>query len=549
MSDFDFIVVGAGSAGAVVAARLSEQSNRRVLLLEAGPRDASWTIHMPAAAGYNITGRRYNWGFETVEQCRLNKRKIYQPRGKVLGGSSSINTMAFKRGHPFDFDRWARDGAPGWSHADVLPYHRRLEAFEGGADVYRGGDGPVRVMRFEVNNPLNAALLEAAEQAGYPISDDLNGYKQEGFGLAQATIDNGVRASTAHAYLHAARNRSNIRIETNAHARRILFDGHAAVGVEYSRGGKLRRARADHDVILCGGAYGSPQLLMLSGVGPADDLRSLDIPVVNDLPGVGRNLQDHIEALVHYEAPAEAAANRYLRPDRMVWAGMRWMLNRDGPAASTHHEIAAMIRSRAGVEHPDLCLHFWPFYIDENWMPSSRRHGFVLGADHQRPASRGRIKLASNDPNAAPLIDPNYLEADRDRLDLIESVKLMRELIRQPAFEGLVGREVLPGKDVQTDADIDAFIRSHAVSAYHPAGTCKMGNDPMAVVDEALRVHGCLGLRVVDASIMPTIVSGALNSPTMMIGEKAADLILGRPPLPQSDAPVWVHPDWQTQQR
>ena len=545
---FDYIVVGAGSAGCVLAARLSEDPSIRVLLLEAGPADDSWTIRMPIAQYINYMGGAYNWSFHTVPQPHLNGRRLYAPRGKTLGGSSAINGMVYVRGNAMDYERWVDEGADGWSYAEVLPYFRRGERHASGGDAYRGEDGPVAVTKRSADDPLNLAFIAAGLQAGYPETGDVNGHQQEGFGRFDMTVDNGVRASTARAYLHPNRRRDNLHVITGALTTRILFDRRRAIGVEYLRDGSPTSAQAEREVILAAGAVASPQLLLLSGVGPADDLKQRGIDVVLDLPGVGCNLQDHLEMHMQYTCPVPVALNRYASPLPKLWAGLRWFLGHRGPCTTNAVECGAFIRSRAGVTHPDIQYHFFPVLLD-GWEPSTKEHGFCTCVGTLREHSRGTVRLGSADPRDPPLIDPNYLSVAQDLVDLRECVKLTREIVGQESFDGLRGSELHPGDAVQTDDQIDDYIRSSAESSYHFCGTCRMGQDPMAVVDPHTRVHGFDNLRVVDTAIMPSITSGNLNAPAMMMGEKAADLILGKEPLPPSNQPFYTAANRQQAQR
>jgi choline dehydrogenase len=543
MADYDYIIVGGGSAGCVLANRLSADPSIRVLLLEAGPRDLTWKIHMPAALVYNLTDTRYNWYYETEPQEHMNRRRMYWPRGKVLGGSSSLNAMVYVRGHALDYDRWAREtGAEHWSYAHVLPYFKRAETSDRGGDAYRGDGGPLHVSKGRCQNPLFGAFIEAGQQAGYPYTADMNGYQQEGFGPMDMTIHRGRRWSAAVAYLWPVRKRKNLTIQTRAMSTRVLFEGRRAVGVEFEQRGRVREARAEREVIVSGGAINSPQLLMLSGVGDADHLRSVDVPLVHHLPGVGQNLQDHLELYVQHESTQPITLYRATKLPQMTLIGMRWFMFQSGWGASAHLEAGGFVRSRPDVPHPDIQFHFLPSAVNDHGRIPPDRHAYQVHAGTMRETSVGWIRLKSNDLRRHPLIQPNYLQTEQDRIDMRQCVKISREIFAQKAFDPFRGPEFQPGPDVKTDAEIDAFVRAKADSAYHPSCTCKMGQDEMAVVDPELRVRGLEGLRVVDASIMPSIVSGNLNAPTIMLAEKAADMILGKA-LPPEYAPVYGQPD------
>jgi choline dehydrogenase len=506
---------------------------------------------MPAALTYNLMNDRFNWYYTTEPQARMDGRRLYWPRGRVLGGSSSLNAMVYIRGHALDYDRWALEGAEGWSYAEVLPYFRRAETYSEGGDAYRGDRGPLHVTRGATPNPLFDAWIEAGQQAGYPFTADMNGYRQEGFGRMDMTIRNGRRWSTARAYLHPAMARPNLVVFTGCLATRILLENGRAVGVAYAEGGFAKEVRAAREVILAGGAINSPQLLMLSGIGPADELRAAGVEVTHDLPGVGQNLQDHLEFYFQVECLEPVTLMEAMRPRNMVGIGLRWFLFKQGPAASSHLEAGGFIRSAAGVRHPDIQYHFLPALVEDHGRSKGRIHAFQTHVGPMRPASTGWLRLRSADPRQHPILEPNYLAEERDRVEMRACVRLTREIFRQPAFDRYRDRELQPGEGVVDDASIDAFVRRKADSAYHPSCTCRMGTDgdAMAVVDRHCRVRGLGGLRVVDASIMPSIVSGNLNAPTIMLAEKAADLILGQPPLPASPAPVWEAPDWRTRQR
>lgn len=545
MKGYDYIVVGAGTAGCVVATRLAE-SGARVALLENGPDDRSWTIQMPAAFGQNFQGGPYNYAFWSTPQRHMNNRKLFQPRGRVLGGSSSINAQVFLRGHAMDYDRWAAKGATGWGYADVLPYFRRMESYSGQPSDYRGQSGPIRVRRGEASHPVNAAFLAAGQEAGYSLTQDVNGFQQEGFGCWDMNIRDGVRESSSYAYLKHTKAGQSVTVITGARVTKVDFAGNRAVGVSFVKDGQASQLAADQEVILSGGAIHSPQLLMLSGVGPAGHLKTHGIKTVADLPGVGENLQDHLYLMVQYECNEPITLNRYRRWDQKLLVGARWFANRSGPGRSNQVEVGAFLRSGSGVAQPDVQLHFKPVLL-ENW-DVSKTHGFNFGISTMRATSAGTIRLAKADPAAAPLIDPNYLATQKDIEDFRTALKLTREVAGQRAFDRLRGRAAGPGADVQTDAEIDAYVRAKAESGYHPVGTCRMGTDHMAVCAPDLKVHGIERLRVVDASVFPDEPSANTNAPTFMVGEVGSDLILGRK-LPRQDAPYYVARDFATAQR
>jgi choline dehydrogenase len=516
--EFDFIIVGAGSAGCVLASRLSENRNNRVLLLEAGGRDWHPFIHVPAGLAKLIHLESVNWAYETEPQAELTGRRLYWPRGKVLGGSSSINAMCYCRGHRRDYDDWAAGGARGWGFDDVLPFFRQAEDQENGASRFHGIGGPLSVQNLRHTNPLSAIFIQAAGQAGHPLTDDFNGPRQRGFGYYQVTQRDGRRCSSAVAYLHPAMKRPNLTVRTRSQATRILLEGQRATGVEYRHRHKAQVAHGGQ-VILAGGAINSPQLLMLSGIGPADHLRSHGIEPRHDLRGVGRNLQDHLDVctLVHCRQPVT-----YDQISELA-SGIRYLFTRRGPASSNIAESGGFVVSRhATDDRPDIQMHFVPAFLDDHGRNILPGHGMTIHACVLRPESRGQLTLRSADPMAAPLLQPNYLEEEYDRRLMLECVRLAREIFAQEAFRPYAGEELYPGAETRSEAAVLDFIRRKAETIYHPVGTCKMGEDEMAVVDPALRVRGMEGLSVVDASVMPTLVSGNTNAPTIMIAEKYA---------------------------
>jgi choline dehydrogenase len=546
---YDYIIVGAGSAGCVLASRLSEDAGVSVLVLEAGPPDRSITIRMPAALSYPLLSDRFNWYYHTEPEPHMDGRRMYCPRGRVLGGSSSINGMVYVRGHALDYDGWAGNDLPEWSYAHCLAYFKKAETYERGGDDYRGDGGPLHVTAGKTENPLHRAFIEAAVQAGYPATDDMNGYQQEGFGIMDRTTRGGRRWSAADAYLKPVLGRDNLSLELGALTQRVLFEGTRAVGVEFEQGGRTRKVFAERDVILSGGSINSPQLLMLSGVGPADQLKAHDISVVHDSPGVGENLQDHIDFTVQVactqpvtEYPATTALGK-------VVTGLRWLLFKEGVGATNLFETGGFIRTRPGVAFPNLQYHFMAIAADYNGVHTYKEHGYQAFMSLMRPTSRGHVRLRSKDPKDKPSILFNYLATEEDRRDVIDGLRLTREILGQEAFAPYRGRELSPGEQVQSDEEILAWARANGETEYHPTSTCKMGTEEDAVVDGALRVHGLDGLRVVDASIMPNVVTGNTNAATIMVAEKAADIIAGKPPLDPLYVPVYHAEDYAIAQR
>jgi choline dehydrogenase len=548
---FDFIVVGAGSAGCVLADRLSADGRTRVLVLEYGGSDNSIFIRMPSALNIPLNLKRYNWGYESEPEPNLNGRRINTPRGKVIGGSSAINGLVYVRGNPLDFDRWVEEGAAGWSYGDVLPYFKRAETRAEGGDEYRGDGGPLHTSYGRLRNPLYRAFVEAGKQAGYPETGDINGYQQEGFGRIDMTVYRGRRWSAADAYLKPAMRRANVEVRTHALATRIVFDGRRAAGVAYLKGGVEHTAMAAREVIVAAGAINSPQLLKLSGIGPGGELAAHGIPVVAERAGVGENLQDHLE--FYFQVASRKPVTLYSSMGYLArgMIGARWLIAGGGLGASNHFETGGFIRSRAGIKYPDIQYHFLPLAVSYDGHKLATEHSFQAHVGPLRSKSRGSVRLRTADARDTPAIRFNYMSEAEDWEEMRASVRLTREIFAQAAFDEYRGREIQPGADVTSDADIDAFIRGRAESAYHPSCTCRMGraDDPTAVVDSQARVIGVDGLRVVDASIMPSITTGNLNAPTVMIGEKAADTILGKSPLPRSNAPYYVAADWETRQR
>ncbi|WP_373186412.1 choline dehydrogenase [Halopseudomonas sp.] len=548
--NYDYIIVGAGSAGCVLAARLTEDGKHNVLLLETGGSDKSIFIQMPTALSIPMNTPKYNWQFETQPEPYLDGRRMHCPRGKVLGGSSSINGMVYVRGHALDFDQWVEAGAEGWSYQDCLPYFRKAETWAFGGDTYRGDQGPLGVNNGnQMQNPLYQAFIDAGVEAGYPATEDYNGEQQEGFGAMHMTVREGRRCSTANAYLRPAMERDNLTVVTGALVHRILLKDKTAVGVEYEKNGKLGSAKATHEVILSAGSIGSPHLLQLSGIGNSRVLEKAGIALVHELPGVGENLQDHLEFYFQFRCKQPVSLNRKLDWWSKLKIGVRWLLRKDGLGATNHFESCGFIRSKAGVEWPDIQYHFLPAAMRYDGREAFDGDGFQLHVGHNKPLSRGHVHVRSSDPRQPPEIIFNYLQHVADREGFRDCVRLSREIIGQAAMDPYRGEEIQPGLDVQTDEQIDAFVRGAVESAYHPSCSCKMGSDALSVVDPQTRVHGIKGLRVVDSSVFPVIPNGNLNAPTIMLAERAADLIRGREPLTPIRADVALDDYWRTRQR
>ena len=549
----DFVIVGAGSAGCAMAYRLSG-AGASVLVIEHGGTDAGPFIQMPAALSYPMNMGIYDWGFKTLPEPHLGNRTLVCPRGKVIGGSSSINGMVYVRGHARDYDHWAEQGAQGWSYADVLPYFKRMEHWHsgghGGDPAWRGKDGPLHVTRGPRRNPLFSAFVEAGAQAGYPLTDDYNGRQQEGFGPMEQTVWRGRRWSAANAYLRPALKRPNCDL-TRALARRVVIRDGRAIGVEVERSGRIEVIHARREVILAASSINSPKLLMLSGIGPAAHLAEHGIDVVADRAGVGQNLQDHLELYIQYASKKPITLYRYWNLFSKARIGGQWLFSKTGMGASNQFESAAFIRSRAGVEYPDIQYHFLPIAVRYDGKAAAEGHGFQAHVGPMRSPSRGAVTLASSNPNDAPNILFNYMSQEQDWQDFRACIRLTREIFAQEAFAPYVKHEIQPGVNFQSDDELDSFIREHAESAFHPCGTARMGakDDPLAVVDPECRVIGVDGLRLADSSIFPRITNGNLNAPSIMTGEKAADHILGREMLPAVNDEPWVHPDWETAQR
>ena len=546
---WDFVIVGGGSAGSALASRLSADAGTSVLVLEAGRSDYPWDvfIHMPAALAFPIGSRFYDWKYESEPEPHMGGRRVYHARGKVLGGSSSINGMIFQRGNPMDYERWASDaGMETWDHAHCLPYFKRMENCLAAAqdDPFRGHDGPLVLERGPAKGPLFDAFFEAVQQVGYPLTDDVNGYRQEGFAAFDRNVHDGKRLSAARAYLHPVMNRPNLTVETRAFATKIRFDGKRAVGVEYSRRGRGSRTASAAEVILCGGAINSPQLLQLSGIGAAGELSALGIDVVSDLPGVGENLQDHLEVYIQHSATQPVTMAPYFAMKRRPLVGLEWLLRKTGPGATNHFEAGGFVRGNDEVKYPNLMYHFLPIAVryDGTLPEGGGGHGYQVHVGPMYSDVRGTCKAVSSDPRVKPALLFNYLSTENDRREWIEAVRVTRRILGARAFEPFSGGELSPGAEVESDEQILEWVAKDAETALHPSCTCKMGTDDMAVVDPlTMRVHGVEGLRVVDASVFPYVTNGNIYAPVMMTAEKSADLILGNTPLPAEPVEFYRH--------
>ncbi|RWK43415.1 choline dehydrogenase [Mesorhizobium sp.] len=550
MLEADFVIIGAGSAGSAMAYRLSEDGKYSVIVIEFGGSDIGPLIQMPSALSIPLNMSLYDWGFASEPEPHLGGRVLATPRGKVIGGSSSINGMVYVRGHARDFDHWAEQGAAGWGFADVLPYFKRMEDANGGENGWRGHGGPLTVQRGSRTNPLYGAFVEAGRQAGFELTDDYNGAKQEGFGPMEQTIRGGRRWSAASAYLRPALRRKNVSL-VKGFARRVIIENQRATGVEIEVRRRIQVIKARREVIVAASSINSPKILMLSGIGPARHLREYGIPVVADRPGVGRNLQDHMELYIQQESTQPITLNSVLNPFSKALIGAQWLFFKSGLGATNHFEAAAFVRSRAGVDYPDIQYHFIPAAVRYDGKAAAKAHGFQAHVGPMRSKSRGSVTLRSPDPGSKPVIRFNYMSHPDDWIEFRHCIRLTREIFGQSAFDPYRGKEISPGSHVQSDDDLDAFIRDHAESAYHPCGTCKMGrkDDPMSVVDPQCRVIGVDGLRIADSSIFPRVTNGNLNAPSIMTGEKAADHILGRTPLAPSNQEPWINPRWQLSDR
>jgi choline dehydrogenase len=544
MKQYDFIIVGGGSAGCALANRLSADPSNKVLVLEAGRPDSWWDIfiHMPAGLSTPIGNKYYDWQFRSEPEPYMNNRRVYHARGKVLGGSSSINGMIFQRGNPLDYERWAADpGMETWDYAHCLPYFKRMETCLAGSDDYRGGEGPLLLERGPAESPLFQAFFEAVQQAGYPITNDVNGYQQEGFSKFDRNIRKGRRLSAARAYLHPVLSRKNLELVCRAFVSKILFESKRAVGVEATVNGQTYNIYGN-DIILCGGAFNSPQLLQLSGVGNAKELETVGVKVIHDLPGVGEHLQDHLEVYIQYACTKPVSVQPALKWYNKPWVGAQWLFLRGGPAATNHFEAGGFIRSNEDVEYPNLMFHFLPLAIRYDGSSPKGGHGYQVHVGPMYSDARGSVKIKSTDPRVHPALRFNYLSTAQDRREWVEAMRCARNILNQPAFAELNAGELSPGKGVETDQEILAWVAKDAETALHPSCTCRMGVDALSVLDPlTMKVHGLDNIRVVDASSMPYVTNGNIYAPVMMLAEKAADLILGNTPLEPLNVPFYRH--------
>ena len=551
-TEYDYIIVGAGSAGCVLANRLSKNPKNSVLLIEAGREDKSITLKMPAAVLLNLKSTKHNWAFKGEPEPELAGRQLQHDRGKTLGGSSSINGMVFIRGNSLDYEGWRQMGCEGWGYADVLPYFKKMESYSGGGDDFRGESGPLKVHRSIPKDQLSLAFIKAGKEAGYKETDDISGYCQEGFGIFDRTVFKGERWSTTRAYLDPVRRRKNLTIITKALVCKLILENNTATGVCFKNNkDKIFNVKSKKEVILCAGAVGSPHLLMLSGIGPKDHLKSMGINLKADLPGVGQNLQDHPDFMIKYKCLKPVTLWPKTKKLNSVGAGIQWLLTREGMCASNHFDAVACVRSGPTVEYPDLQFCISPIAMDDNTWQPLQEHAFQVHVGLMRTHSRGNIELRSSNPAEPPRILVNYLKDKRDRELMLKGIHLVRELLDQPAFSELKGEEIFPGDICKSDSDLDTKLNSHTTSQWHLACTARMGlkTDKYAVVDNSGRVHGFNGLRVVDASIMPFAPNGNTNAPTIMIAEKISDKILGSKPLPRLDLQTWQSQDYHAYQR
>ncbi len=551
--NYDYIIIGAGSAGCVLADRLSADGKHQVLLVEAGGSDRHIFVQMPTALSYPMNMKRFNWYFESKAEPGLSNRKLHCPRGKTLGGSSSINGMVYVRGHACDFEEWESLGASGWGYHHCLPYFKKAETWMSGEDEYRGGNGPLGTCNGNNMslNPLYNAFINAGVDAGYPATSDYNGLQQEGFGPMHMTVKNGIRSSTSEAYLHPAMGRPNLEVVTKTITRKVILQGKKAVGVELEKNGNNHTVTANKEIILSAGSIGSPQLLMLSGIGPKEVLKNAGVEVVHELQGVGENLQDHLEVYFQYHCKKPISLNGKLNLLSKAMIGIRWILFKTGLGATNHFESCAFIRSRPNLKWPNLQYHFLPAAMSYDGNKAVSGHGFQVHVGPNKPSSRGYVRIRSADVHDKPEIQFNYLQHEQDQTDWRDCIRLTREILNQPALDDYRGEEIQPGSNVNTDDEIDEWVRDNVESAYHPSCTCKMGvkTDQNAVVDSNCSVFGIGNLRVVDSSIFPSITNGNLNAPTIMVAEKAADIILDKKPLAESTADVWIDKAWQSRQR